>query len=287
MKLSRMSRTGMIHVPRFEIMPFRGVHSDIAALTERVRLTVTCSPTYGLDHTVAMATGLRELGHEVTAHLAARMVRDRGHLNRVLAALAAAGVDDVFLIGGDSSSPIGPYTSALQLLPIIDQHSHRPSTIGIAGYPEGHPLMDSDVLKDVLVAKSERADYVVTQLCFSPEAVLAWLREIRRIGVGLPVLVGLPGVVDRRKLLEISIRVGVGPSLSFLRKQGVGRLMRLSAATVDQLHRALLPHIGCDRLGLTGFHYFTFNRVLDTWRWAQSRSQSPGQFADKRERAPR
>src|SRR5688572_3948184 len=73
-----------IDLSRFEIMPFGKGEVEAAALPEPTRLTVTCSPTYGIDQTVGLAKRLRTLGHAVTVHLAARMVRDRMHLDKVL-----------------------------------------------------------------------------------------------------------------------------------------------------------------------------------------------------------
>jgi methylenetetrahydrofolate reductase (NADPH) len=253
---------------RFEVMPFGRAEDEAAQLPEHVRLTVTCSPTHGIDRTVEVATHLRSLGHAVTVHLAARMVRDRGHLDGVLATMAQAGIDDAFVIGGDATPPIGPYHSAVDLLPLVHEHLHRPRSIGIAGYPEGHPLIDSSTLVEVLEQKSRLADYITTQLCFDPDALLGWVRATRQAGIELPVLAGVPGIVDRRKLLEISMRVGVGPSLSFLRKQGgLRKLLRLSGSSADRLYSALAPHLGDPALHLAGFHYFTFNRLVETWRW--------------------
>jgi methylenetetrahydrofolate reductase (NADPH) len=257
---------------RFEVLPFARGEEEAAQLPEQVRLTVTCSPKHGLDRTVEIAARLRGLGHAVTVHLAARMVRDRAHLDDVLAAIARAGIDDAFVIGGDATPPHGPYPSAVELLPLVHEHPHRPRTLGIAGYPEGHPLIDAETLSDAMEQKSRLADYVTTQLCFDPDAILDWVRRARRAGLELPVLVGLPGVVDRAKLLEISMRVGVGPSLSFLRKHGGFRnLLRLSAGSADRLYDALAPRLGDPQLNIAGFHYFTFNRLLDTWRWEQEK----------------
>jgi methylenetetrahydrofolate reductase (NADPH) len=257
---------------RFEVMPFARGEEEAAKLPEPVRLTVTCSPKHGIDHSVEIATRLRALGHRVTVHLAARMIRDRNHLDGVLAAMARAGIDDSLLIGGDATPPHGPYSSAVELLPVIHDHSQRPEAIGIGGYPEGHPLVDPDTLAEALEEKSHFADYVTTQLCFDPDALLTWIRATREAGVALPVVVGMPGLVDRRKLLEISMRVGVGPSLRFLRKQRRLRdLFRLSASSADSLYDAVVPHLGDLELDIAGFHYFTFNRLLATWRWEREK----------------
>ena len=90
---------------RFELMPFRRALDEAAKLPEPVRLTVTCSPKHGLDESVAVAKELRRLGHEVTLHLAARMVRSEAHLDGVLAEMTEAGIDDAFVIGGDADPP--------------------------------------------------------------------------------------------------------------------------------------------------------------------------------------
>ena len=105
----------------------------------------------------------------------------------------------------------------------------------------------------MLKQKSALAGYVTTQLCFDPEALLEWLRETREQGVTLPVLVGLPGVVDRRRLLEMSIRIGVGPSLSFLRKQrALRKLLGSSRVTPDRVYDGLAPFLEDRELNIMG-----------------------------------
>lgn len=256
---------------RFEILPFGRGEAEAAELPERVRLTVTASPTHQLDETVEVGARLRALGHAVTVHLAARMVRDRAHLDELLAAMVEGEIDDAFVVGGDATPPHGPYASAVELLPIIHEHPQRPRTLGIAGYPEGHPLIDSATLAQALHRKSPLADYVATQLCFDPKALLDWVRATRDAGIELPVLVGIPGMVDRRRLLEVSMRVGVGPSLRYLRKQRLRNVFRLSGSSTERLYDAIAPHLGDLELNLSGFHYFTFNRLVETWRWHESK----------------
>jgi methylenetetrahydrofolate reductase (NADPH) len=271
----------MIEPVHFEILPFGSGETEAAELPERVRLTVTCSPRHGLDESIATATRLRAFGHRVTLHLAARMVRGPDHLDELLATMKDAGIDDAFVIGGDATPPHGPYASAVELLPIIHAHRLRPVTIGIGGYPEGHPLIDDVALADALSRKAPFADYMTTQLCFDPEAVVRWIDGIRATGIDLPVLAGVPGLVDPRKLLEISMRVGVGPSLSFLRKQrGLRTLLRLSGRSADRLYDALAP-----KEEIAGFHFYTFNRLRDTWEWHQGKRASLHRISEPQKEA--
>jgi methylenetetrahydrofolate reductase (NADPH) len=267
-------------VEQFEVLPLGRGEEQAAHLPGPVALTVTCSPRHGPDRTVAVAERLSARGHTVTVHLAARMVRDAAHLDELLARMARAGVEDLFLIGGDATPPQGPYPSAVELLPLIDEHPQRPREIGIAGYPEGHPLVDYGSLARALTEKSELATYIVTQLCFDAEAVLRWVGETRASGVTLPVLVGLPGVVDRRRLLRVSMRIGVGPSIAFLRKQrGVRSLLGPSRVTPDRVYDALRPRLDDPELNISGFHYYTFDQLVDTWRWERQRHAAPREEA--------
>jgi methylenetetrahydrofolate reductase (NADPH) len=268
-----MASRSIQQLPQFEVLPLERSVELAAQLPQPEQLTVTCSPRHGPDESVAIARRLHALGHGVTVHVAARMMRDRAHLDQLLGEMAQTRAD-LFLIGGDATPPQGPWSSAVDLLPVVCEHPQRPSEIGIAGYPEGHPLIDSATLADVLERKSALADYITTQLCFDPEAVLTWIGETRDRGVTLPVVVGLAGVVDRRRLLEMSIRIGVGPSLAFLRKQrGLRKLLGPAKIRPDRVHDALAPHLGDRELNITGFHYYTFNQLVETWRWERETSR--------------
>jgi methylenetetrahydrofolate reductase (NADPH) len=255
---------------RFEVLPLDRTVGEAERLSLPLQLTVTCSPKHGPDRTVEVAGRLRALGHSVTPHIAARMVRDETHLDSLLAAIADAGLDGMFLIGGDAGTQ-GPYASAGELLSEIADHPRRPGAIGIAGYPEGHPLISEEALDAALQEKSHLADYVTTQMCFDPGAVRSWIVRQRENGLSLPVMVGIPGKVTRRRLVEMSARIGVRQSVSFLRKQrGIRRLLS-GCSTVDRLYDGLAPTLTDRNLGVAGFHFFTFNQLVDTWEWYQRR----------------
>ncbi|HEY3726222.1 MAG TPA: methylenetetrahydrofolate reductase [Solirubrobacteraceae bacterium] len=250
---------------QYEVLPFARSEEQAAQLPHPVRLTITCSPKHGPDRSVEFATRLCALGHCLTVHVAARMIRDRDHLDSLMEGMAEAGVDDLFLIGGDPD-PVGSFSSAVQLLPLIAEHPRRPQTIGVAGYPEGHPKIEPQTLDEALREKSARADYVTTQMCFDPTALRQWTIRLREQGVTLPVLIGMPGKVARKRLLEMSVRVGVGHSVTFLRKQrGIRALFGKS--TADKLFDEFAPALADPEMNIAGFHYFTFNELVETWKW--------------------
>src|SRR5665213_3543428 len=269
-----MAETPHTHAPshaRFEILPLGRSEEQAQNLPEPVRLTVTCSPKHGPDRSVEVAGRLRAMGHSVTVHVAARMVRDRDHLDALLSGMGAAGADELFLMAGDADPAEGEFSSAVELLPIVAQHPKRPARIGIAGYPEGHPKISDEALQQALLDKSAYADYVATQLCFDPKALTAWVARQRELGITLPVYIGVPSKVSRTKLLELSARIGVGPSLDFLRKQRGIRALLSRGSTSDKLYDALAPALDDPRLNLAGFHIFTFNQLTDTFEWERAK----------------
>src|SRR5919107_1824651 len=70
---------------KYELIPLKNVRDQAAALPPGVRVTVTASPTHGIESTVDVAEYVAARGHEVTAHLSAHMFRDRAHLAELLA----------------------------------------------------------------------------------------------------------------------------------------------------------------------------------------------------------
>jgi methylenetetrahydrofolate reductase (NADPH) len=267
---------------RFEVFPAGSIDTQAAELPREAQLTVTCSPVHGPDRSLEVAGRLRELGHPVTVHVAARMVRDRAHLDALLAGMADAGVDDLFLIGGDIKEQQGEYSSAVELLPLIDEHPQRPYTIGIAGYPEDHPFISDEEIEDALREKCRFADYVTTQMCFDPDALRDWVVRHRELGMKLHVVIGMPGKVARRRLLKMSTQIGVGPSVRFLRKQR-GLLSLLSRrSTADRLYDEFAPMLDEPELKLAGFNYYTFNQLLETWEWHQHKLEASGKRSKRR-----
>ena len=271
--------------PRFEVLPFGALEEQAGQLREPLRLTITASPKQGLDRTADVAVMMRELGHTVTVHLAARMVRDRAHLDMLLERTTGAGIDDLFVVGGDATEPEGPYSSAGELLELLADHPLRPAALGIGAYPEGHPFIDDADLAAALDHKSRLADYMVTQLCFDTEVFMSWLESVRFQGLALPVYIGAPGLVDRRRLLDISVRVGVGPSLRFIRKQrGLRQLFRSPHHAANKFYDGITPYVGDARLGIAGLHFFTFNELVSTWEWERARRVALAAAPAKRRR---
>ena len=255
--------------PRFELIPMEGAIEWAAHLPEGAKVTVTCSPTQGIESTLLFGEELLARGFRIVPHIAARLVADRAHLEEIVRRLDDLGVREVFVIGGDARKPAGPFSGAFELLSAMADSGHDFERVGIGGYPEGHPHIDDEILRQALLDKRPFATYVVSQMCFDPGAILDWVADIRQRGIGLPVYVGLPGVVERKKLLQISLKIGVGDSARFLTKHTnlVTRFLKPGGYGPDELVKELAPYVGDQDYNIAGFHIYTFNQVDTTEKW--------------------
>ena len=266
-----MTACGILLRPRFEILPAEGAEERTGDLPEDAKVAVTCSPGKGIEYTLHFSERLLRSGFRVVPHIAARLVANRAHLEEILRWFDEHGLREIYVIGGDSREPVGPYASAYELLGAMSQLEHGIEEVGVGGYPEGHPHIDDEELDRTLLDKQPFATYLVTQLCFDADTILGWISGIRYQGIRLPVYVGVPGAVDRKKLLRVSLKVGVGDSVRFLRKQTglVGMLLKPGGYSPDELVERLAPHAGDEHYDIAGLHLYTFNQVRSTEQWRQ------------------
>lgn len=278
---TREEAAQLLTAPRFELMPFESFDDQVSHLPDGATVTVTASPTMGLEATIDRAEEAAERGYEVVPHVAARYVRDASHAEEIARRLTAAGITDVFVPGGDRDEPVGEFDSAYALLSTFDDLGYEFEEVGITGYPEGHEFLGDELLADAMDQKRQYATYITTQLCYDPDAVVDWIETLRRRrGIDLPVYVGIPGVVSYRRLLRISRRVGVGDSIRFLRKtSGVLDFVRKLVGSrgtyapdqlVAGLAEGLVEH-GSEELDVRGLHIYTFNQVRETESWRRER----------------
>lgn len=252
-----------------EVIPLRGADEKTATIPPTTTVTITCSPKFGLDRTLDHVILARESGHRVVPHLAARMVEDEAHLQRFLGILSSVGVEDLYVIGGDGQEPVGKYSEAFEILEAIQGLDHDLQRIGVGCYPEGHPNIPDAELVDALQRKQPCADYMVSQLCFDAAAFTGWLRTMREAGISLPVRIGIAAPLQTRKLIELSLKIGVGSSVKFLTKQHgfVGNLLLGRSYAPETLIAQIADEDDFDDLGIEGLHMFSFNQVDAAVEW--------------------
>ena len=256
-----------------EVIPTRTIMDRLVHIPQHCYIAITCSPVNGLEPTLELVEKLRALPDhrqlKLIPHIAARMIRDKGHLREILARLEAARVESIFIPGGDAPEPIGIYGDSLEVLRDMAEIGHTIEDVGVAAYPEGHPLISDQELFMFLKEKQSLATYLVTQMCFDAQTLVNWLRSIREAGITLPAWLGLPGVADMSKLISLSFRIGVGQSLRQLKKQKglLKKIISTKPYQPDDLLDGLRPHVNDPELNVPGFHLFSFNDVERTEKW--------------------
>lgn len=209
---------GMLSI-HLEVIPTSGIVEAVrkaVAPSSSGSLSITCLPKHGVDATLKVATELAHDGYRVVPHLAAKGLSSRERLRRVLEECADAGVTELFAVGGDAGAPAGPYRDGEALLRDIAELGDGRFTVGVAGYPEGHPGIPDQLLLESLRRKQEHANRVVTQMCFSAERIGGYVAGLRREGVELPIRAGVAGAVPTARLMTLAAKIGVGSSLRFL-----------------------------------------------------------------------
>jgi methylenetetrahydrofolate reductase (NADPH) len=261
----------LLERPRYEVYPSGSLVGDVRDhVPTEVKLTVTSNLERGLDATLDTVEELAGLGYTVVPHIGARLVLDRDHLGGILSRLEHAGVRELFVIAGDAKEPLGEFSDALSVLSAIRELGPGFREIGFVGYPEPHPFIPDDVLVRALRDKAPFASYVISQICFDPAAIDAWVRKLREEGIALPVYVGIPGVVETERLLRISRRLGVA---------GVDRLEEELGESPAYAPDALVDGLAAiedDSAGIGGFHVYTFNELALTEAWRRRRLEELG-----------
>ncbi|MDW3219439.1 MAG: methylenetetrahydrofolate reductase [Acidimicrobiales bacterium] len=267
---------GLVADMTYELVPMKSLAARLPDLPANARISVTASPVKSLEETLDVCAELLDLGHRPVPHLAARMVADADQVAAIAARCKRLGLTEVFCIGGDREEP-GAYPDAMAFLrELLDVAAGDITTVGVGSYPDGHAFIPEEALRAALVEKQELFaaagvdGHATTQMCFSADTIRTWLRAERAAGLTLPVHLGLPGVVDRTKLMTMGMRVGVGASLRYLKKNKAG-LTRLFASP-GYNPSALVDPLGGDfeTLGIAGLHTYTFNQVAATHEWQRA-----------------
>lgn len=249
-------------------------HGGLALLPAATRVYIAFVPGEDWRNVVEAACQVRAAGLIPVPHVPARSIASEGELEAFLRELTdRAGVDQVLAIGGGLDRPQGPYPSSLALLEtgLLERHGIR--TIGLAGHPEGEPVLSlpgvttTHAQKVAYARRSPAAVRLVTQFLFDPAPLLAWERAIR--GDGLPIHAGVPGPATLKTLLNYARLCGIGNSMRVLTRQA-GNLLRLARLSYpDALITALAAARTDPDSRIERLHFYPFGGLARTARWLE------------------
>lgn len=256
----------------YELIPLKNVHEQGEYLPQSSTISITCSPAKDIEATLELCESFLSKGHTTIPHFAARMGESEEHVAQIVKRIESLGIETVFIIGGDADQR-GPFNDAPGLLRSFLDKNPKIKTVGIGSYPDGHPSIPESALAESLIKKQEMIyesnlnGYMATQMCFEAKTISSWLKNCREAGVTLPCHLGLPGVVDMKKLINISLRLGVGVSSRYLKKNRKSVFKLLSPRGYNP-NKLIVPVSDyAEELDIAGIHCFTFNAVESTEAW--------------------
>jgi len=266
----------------FTLEATRPSAADIAALAvlERgTRIYLSAVPNRPAEESVAAAVRVRAAGMDPVPHVAVRNFPSHAAVDDFLARLnGEAAVDKVLVIAGDRAES-GPLRSAHDVIATGALQRRGIRTIGIAGYPHGHPAIGDEALTRALADKIAAAEAgglaveIVTQFCFEAGPILDFIAKVRSSGFGHPVRIGLAGPTSFTALMRYAARCGVRTSAQAMaRRSGLMRQM-FAMSTPDDIVRSLAQAAPA----AVALHYFSFGGIPAAARWA--RAVADGRFA--------
>ena len=249
--------------------------ADIAALRgmpRGTRIYISAVPGRAAEEITDAAMRLRAAGFEPVPHVAVRNFQTTGALDGFLARLnGEARVQRVLVIAGDQDAH-GAFRGAIDAIDSGVFRRRGMRSVGIAGYPQGHPRISDGELMRAMSEKIAAAEAtgltveIVTQFCFDARAILDYAAKLRAFGLEQPIRVGLAGPSNIGTLLRYASRCGVQASAQALvRRTGLIR-RAFSQAAPDEIARTLAD------AGPKGVsvHFFSFGGLAATARWTRA-----------------
>ena len=252
-----------------------GLREAAHAIPQGTKINVTFLGNEDLEMRVAAAKAVKELGFVPVPHISARRLQSQAQLEEFLARLQEVGATEhVFAVGGDPAEPEGPYPDSLSVIRSGILQKHGVKEVSIAGYPEGHPDIPTDVLWRHLEEKSaalkeQGLDAVIlTQFAFDTDPVMEWVTAVRDRGITSPIRIGTPGPAGIKRLIAFSRRFGVGANAMIVKKYGFSLTNLMGTAGPDKFVSDLSGLLAAERrTAPVMLHFYTFGGLLATAEW--------------------
>jgi len=207
-------------------------------------------------------------------HISARRLKSQQQLEEFLGALQAQNTSEyVFSVGGDPSTPEGPYEDSHDVIKTGLLQQYGAKDVSIAGYPEGHPDITDEQLwaaitgKHATLTEQGTRGTILTQFGFDEDPVVEWIEKVRAVGIDYEIRVGVPGPAGIKRLLAFAARFGVASSAGIAKKYGLSLTNLMGTAGPDKFIGRLAKRLDTDKHGIVKLHFYTFGGLVATSEW--------------------
>ncbi len=242
------------------------------------------SVTYGAggstkDRTHDLVTRLqRETSLTVISHLTC-VDATREQTHEILASCVAGGIENIMALRGDppgglSAREFTPvpdgFTFAGELVEYIKRHFPQLG-VGVAGFPEGHPLAPNRLQEmEHLKAKVDAgADYICTQMFFDNRDFYDFVERARHAGIGVPIVAGIMPITSRKGMLKMA-DLAAGSRFPAKLLKAIDRVSDDANVKNVGIHWATEQVLDLLDNGVDGIHFYTLNKSNATRRIYES-----------------
>ncbi len=206
-------------------------------------------------------------GHDGAPHLSC-VGGSRESIRDILQQFKSHGIKRLVALRGDLPSGYGgggEFRYANELVEFIRAETGDWFHIEVAAYPEVHPQARSpqDDLQNFARKVQAGADAAITQYFYNPDAYFAFMDQVTRLGIDVPVVPGIMPIINYTQLMRFSDMCGAE----------IPRWVRLKLASFGD-DSASIKAFGldvvtqlCERLlagGAPGLHFYSMNQAAAT-----------------------
>ena len=197
---------------------------------------------------------------------------DRDELAAILDRYAKSGIENIMALGGDPPRNLVNYdrsSDAFQyaegLVHFIRSHANPPDKrgfgIGVAGFPEGHPITpnrikEMDFLKQKVDAGS---DYICTQLFFENRDFYDFRERCDLAGIRVPIVAGIMPITSKSGMIRMA-ELALGARFPAPLLRAVGRCADDQAVAKVGIHWATEQCRDLLDNQVRGIHFYTLNK---------------------------
>lgn len=230
------------------------------------------SITYGAggstrDKTLQWTLDIRNnYGLEVMMHLTC-IASSRKEIGEIARTLRDSGVANVLALRGDLPPGLPPGTTGKDLNYAYELVEYLGDlggfSIGVAGYPEGHPEAAS-LEEDISFLKRKvdaGAEFIITQIFFDNRYFFDFEKRARAAGISVPIIPGIMPIVNLGQVRRFTQMCGATIPARILRRmegKDAAESLRIGVDYATGQCAELME------AGVAGLHFYTLNRNQST-----------------------
>jgi methylenetetrahydrofolate reductase (NADPH) len=187
------------------------------------------------------------------------------------------GIENILALRGDLpigetkwTAPPDGFTHAIELVSFIKKNFPHMS-IGVAGFPEGHPETPNRLKEvDYLKAKVDAgADYIISQLFFENRDFYDFRERCEMAGIGIPIIAGIMPIITKSGMVRMA-ELAAGARFPAPLLRAVSECT--SADTIEKIGLEWATNQVHDLIDndVRGVHFYTLNNARATLRIYQA-----------------